>query len=76
MQKFGLSDSLLDAAKAVLQGKQPEPVVEETPDEEQPQSLDEKKHLDPVGQEDSDVDNDGDVAVSYTHLTLPTKRIV
>ena len=33
MQKFGLSDSLLDAAKAVLQGKQPEPVVEETPDE-------------------------------------------
>ena len=41
MQKFGLSDSLLDAAKAVLQGKQPEPVVEETPDEEQPQSLDE-----------------------------------
>ena len=48
MQKFGLSDSLLDAAKAVLQGKQPEPVVEETPDEEQPQSLDEKKSLDNI----------------------------
>ena len=35
-----------------------------------------KKKLDPVGKEDGDVDNDGDKAVSYTHLTLPTKRIV
>ena len=40
----------------------------------------EKKKLDPVGKEDDDVDNDGDVdssdeylkTVSYTHLTLPT----
>ena len=47
-----------------------------------------KKKLDPVGKSDGDVDNDGDKdssdsyllnrrkAVSYTHLTLPTKRIV
>ena len=75
MQKFGLSDSLLDAAKAVLQGKQPEPVVEETPDEEQPQSLEEKKHLDPVGQEDSDVDNDGDVDSSDKYLKKRRKAI-
>ena len=76
MQKFGLSDSLLDAAKAVLQGKQPaEPVVEEKPVEEKPQSLDEKKHLDPVGQEDSDVDNDGDVDSSDKYLKKRRKAI-
>jgi hypothetical protein len=39
------------------------------------QDLEEKKQLDPVGQEDSDVDNDGDVDKSDDYLKNRRKAV-
>ena len=53
-------DSLVDAIRAVLSGK----------------PIEEKKHkMDPVGQEDDDVDNDGDVDSSDKYLKKRRKAI-
>lgn len=69
-KNFGISDSLLDAVRGVVQGKPEEEqqVVVET------EELEEKK-LDPVGQEDDDVDNDGDTDSSDEYLKKRRKAI-
>ena len=54
------NDSLVDTIRAVLSGK----------------PIEEKKHkMDPVGQEDDDVDNDGDVDSSDKYLKKRRKAI-
>ena len=58
--RFGLSDSLVDAVANVLAGKQP---------------IEEKKKMDPVGQEDGDIDNDGDKDDSDEYLMKKRKAI-
>ena len=60
--RFGLSDSLVDAVANVLAGKQP---------------IEEKKHkkMDAVGKEDGDIDNDGDEDESDEYLAKRRKAI-
>ena len=60
--RFGLSDSLVDAVANVLAGKQP---------------IEEKKHkkMDAVGKEDGDIDNDGDEDESDEYLAKKRKAI-
>ena len=60
-KNFGFSDSLLDAVRGVVSGEKQE-------------ELEEKK-LDPVGREDDDVDNDGDVDSSDEYLKKRRKAI-
>ena len=58
--RFGLSVSLVDAVADVLAGKRP---------------VEEKKKMDPVGQEDGDIDNDGDKDDSDEYLMKKRKAI-
>lgn len=58
--RFGLSVSLVDAVANVLAGKRP---------------VEEKKKMDPVGQEDGDIDNDGDKDDSDEYLMKKRKAI-
>ena len=58
--RFGLSVSLVDAVADVLAGKRP---------------VEEKKKMDPVGQEDGDIDNDGDKDSSDEYLMKKRKAI-
>ena len=58
--RFGLSVSLVDAVANVLAGKRP---------------VEEKKKMDPVGQEDGDIDNDGDKDSSDEYLMKKRKAI-
>ena len=58
--RFGLSVSLVDAVADVLAGKRP---------------VEEKKKMDPVGQEDGDIDNDGDKDSSDEYLAKRRKAI-
>ena len=70
-KNFGISDSLLDAVRGVVQGK---PEEEEQQVVAETEELEEKK-LDPVGQEDDDVDNDGDTDSSDEYLKKRRKAI-
>ena len=58
--RFGLSVSLVDAVADVLAGRRP---------------VEEKKKMDPVGQEDGDIDNDGDKDSSDEYLMKKRKAI-
>ena len=60
MQKFGFSDSVLDVAKAVLDKKKPEELLDEA---KMPRQLKDKS-------------KETMMALSYTHLTLPTILLV
>ena len=80
--KFGISDSIIEAAKAIMNGKTEVDTKPETNDRDNDNDndVDEskkkgKKKLDPVGKEDDDIDNDGDVDSSDKYLHARRKAI-
>lgn len=77
--KFGIPDSIIEAAKAIMNGKTEVDTKPDTNDRDN-NDVDEskkkgKKKLDPVGKEDDDVDNDGDVDSSDSYLKNRRKAI-
>ena len=70
-KNFGITDSLLDAVRGVVRDNKEEEQLEVVVETEE---LEEKK-LDPVGQEDDDVDNDGDTDSSDEYLKKRRKAI-
>ena len=52
LKNFGISDSLIEKVKSVITAEASEEITEETLGE---------KTIDPVGQEDADVNNDGKI---------------
>lgn len=88
MPNFGLSASLIEAARKIVEkkddaafkgGKTQVEVNPETDDrsenDEKSSTSKKKKKLDPVGKEDEDVDNDGDVDKSDKYLKNRRKTI-
>jgi hypothetical protein len=78
-KKFGIPDSIIEAAKAIMNGKTEVDTKPETNDRDN-DDVDEskkkgKKKLDPVGKEDDDVDNDGDTDSSDSYLKNRRKAI-
>ena len=66
--RFGLSDSLLDAVKQTMQNNGVSKYAAFG-------RIEEKKKMDPVGQADDDIDNDGDVDKSDKYLHNRRKAI-
>lgn len=70
-----LSKDLVDTVRRVMQGEQPAEVKAEVAKEEEQPVVAAEAKLDPVGQEDSDIDNDGDSDKSDQYLKNRRKAI-